>query len=350
MDGYAVRAEDLRGATREFPVRLKLIGDIPAGQAPKVQLTAGTCVRLFTGSPLPHGADAVIMQEDTRAEGHETVLCFDAVKPWENIRLRGEDVKRGSTVIAAGERIRSGSLALLAALGIGQVQVSRRPNVGLIATGSELRAPGQTIQPGQIYESTRAMLIEPLLRAGAVPQSYMLVPDDFGQTCRTLEQGFSECDAVITTGGVSVGEHDLVKKAFENLGGKLEFWRVAIKPGKPFVFGRWKEKLLFGLPGNPVSAFVTFLVLVRPALLHWQGAKEIHLPGYVGKLVEPLINRGDRRHFMRVKIDHDAKVRSAGVQASHALSSLARANGLVDVAPATSLEEGATVKVLRWEE
>src|SRR5204863_5718948 len=136
----------------------------------------------------------------------------------------------------------------------------------------------KAIEPGQIFESNRAMLMEPLRQAGAMPQSYMLVQDTLPQTCRALEQAFSECDAVITTGGVSVGEHDLVKKAFETMGGRLEFWRVAIKPGKPFVFGQWKEKFLFGLPGNPVSAFVTFLLLVRPALLHCQGATQINLP------------------------------------------------------------------------
>ena len=351
MDGYALRAEDTVSARREKPIRLRLIGEIPAGTTPNVRVEAGSCVRIFTGSAMPEGADAVIMQEDTAADGEtkDGMLCFDSVKPWENIRLRGEDLKKGAAVFTKSERLGAGTIALLAALGIGRIEVSRRPTVGLLATGNELLEPGEPIQPGKIYESNRAMLIEPLRRAGAIPQSYMLVRDDLAQTCRALEQAFSECDAVITTGGVSVGEHDLVKKAFERLGGRLEFWRVAIKPGKPFVFGQWKGKLLFGLPGNPVSAFVTFLTLVRPALLHWQGASDISSPRCTGVLKEPLVNRGDRRHFMRVRIDDKGDVHSAGVQASHALSSLAKANGLVDVAPESSFEAGATVTVLRWD-
>jgi molybdopterin molybdotransferase len=350
MDGFALRAEDVRQATRDTPVRLKIAGAVPAGFASKVRIEAGACVRLFTGSALPEGADAVIMQEDTTADPNDAsaVLCLDVVKPWENVRLRGEDLKKGAVVLVRGQRIYSGTVALLAAMGIAQIEVTRKPRVGLLATGTELLEPGQGIEPGKVYESNRTMLMEPLRQAGAVPRSYMLVPDDLGQTCRALEQGFSENDAVITTGGVSVGEYDLVKKAFEMLGGRLEFWRVAVKPGKPFVFGQWKDRLLFGLPGNPVSAFVTFLLLVRPALLHWQGASDLNLPSHRGELMEALHNPGDRRHFMRVRVDDTGRVFSAGAQASHSLSSLAKANGLVDVLPKSRVEAGAVVTVLRW--
>jgi molybdopterin molybdotransferase len=351
MDGFALRAQDVRQATRENPVRLRVVGEVPAGSAAKARIESGSCVRLFTGSALPEGVDAVIMQEDTATDPNDAnaIFCLDAVKPWENIRLRGEDLKKGAEVISHGQRINSGTVALLAALGVAAIEVSQKPRVGLLATGSELLEPGQGIEAGKIYESNRVMLIEPLRRAGAVPQSYMIVPDDLAQTCRALEQAFSECNAVITSGGVSVGEYDLVKKAFETLGGRLEFWRVAIKPGKPFVFGQWKEKLLFGLPGNPVSAFVTFLLLVRPALLHWQGANDLRLLTHRGQLMEPLHNPGDRRHFMRVCVNQSSEVYPAGMQASHALSSLANANGLVDVPPKSSVPTGAVVSVLRWE-
>jgi molybdopterin molybdotransferase len=229
-----------------------------------------------------------------------------------------------------------------------EVSVSRRPLVGLVATGSELMEAGEPLQPGQIYESNRAMLLEPLRQSGAVARSYPLVQDSLTETIHILEQALNECDAVVTTGGVSVGEHDLVKKAFESLGGKLEFWKVAIKPGKPFVFGRWREKVLFGLPGNPVSAFVTFLLLVRPALLHLQRATNLDLPAHPGRVVEPLVNRGDRRHFIRVVVDGKGDVRPAGAQASHLLSSLAAANGLVDVPPHGVSKAGDLVTVLRW--
>ena len=164
-----------------------------------------------------------------------------------------------------------------------------------------------------------------------------------------LKNAFSQCDLVVTSGGVSVGEFDFLKQAFNDLGGDLQFWKVAIKPGRPFVFGKWGEKLLFGLPGNPVSAAVTFLLLVRPALLRWQGAAETSLRVQPGLLAETLLNPDKRRHFVRVRIDSEGKVTSAGTQASHMLGSLARANGLLDVPPQTTLSVGTPVRVFRWE-
>jgi molybdopterin molybdotransferase len=175
-----------------------------------------------------------------------------------------------------------------------------------------------------------------------------IVPDSHDATVAALEQTFSECDIVVTCGGVSVGEMDFVKPAFEKLGGELQFWKVAIRPGKPFVFGRRREKFLFGLPGNPVSAFVTFLLLVRPALLRWQGANDVSMPSMHSILAEPLVNRGDRRHFMRVRLNGAGKVYSSGQQASHALGSLAAADGLVDVPPQTTFHPGDSIKVLHW--
>jgi molybdopterin biosynthesis enzyme len=212
MDGYAVRAADVASAKPASPACLRLAGKVAAGEVFAVEVAAGTCVRLFTGSPLPPGANAVV-----------------------------------------------------------------------------------------------------------------------------------------TSGGVSVGELDFLKRAFQQIGGELAFWKVAIKPGRPFVFGRLRGKLLFGLPGNPVSAFVTFLLLVRPALLRWQGATDVSLPAHPGVLVEPLANHGERRHFMRVKVDPTGKIHSTGIQASHVLSSLAAANGLVDVPAHTTLVAGSAVTVLRWD-
>jgi molybdopterin molybdotransferase len=351
MDGFAVRAEDLSGASREQPVSLKLMGEIPAGTAPSLRLGFGECVRVFTGSPLPFSADAVLMQEDTVVDENDPqkILCLDAVKPWENLRLCGEDVKSGATILQPGERLGTGSIALLAAMGFSQTSVARRPMVGLIATGNELLEPGEPFTAGKIYESNRAMLLNPLYESGAVPRIFSIVADSLDQTFRVLEKALTECDAVITTGGVSVGAYDFVKAAFERIGGKLDFWKVAIKPGKPFVFGTWRNKFLFGLPGNPVSALITFLLLVRPALLRWQGASQIDLPSHPGNLTEPLSNPADRRHFVRVQVDAKGEVHSAGFQASHSLSSLARANGLVDISPRQTLPAGASVEVLRWE-
>ena len=346
MDGYAVRAVDVSSASADKPVALRLVGQVGAGQVFKESVGVQTCVRLFTGTPLPTGADAVVMQEDTRVEG-DTVLVLDRARPWENVRLRGEDVKSGAVIATAGTRLSAGHLNLLAAIGTASVRVAKRPRVALLGTGSELRPPGKPLAPGQIYESNRVMLAAMLAECGAEARAYPLVPDTLTRTRNALQRAFAECDTVLTTGGASVGQLDFVKAAFAELGGSQECWKVAIKPGKPFIFGTLGGKFLFGLPGNPVSAFVTFLLLVRPALLRWQGAGEVALPSHPGTLAEALVNRGDRRHFVRVRVDAEGRVHSAGTQASHMLHSLAAANGLVDVPPATTLAAGAAVSVLR---
>lgn len=351
MDGYAVRAADVANADSATPISLRVIGRVAAGEAFPGEVSAGTCVRLFTGSPLPRGADAVVMQEDVvgPGSGAATIGVVESLKPWENVRFKAEDVKKGSILVEAGERLTAGRIGLLAATGVVETEVHRRPVVGLIATGNELREAGQPLGPGQIYESNRISLAALAAQAGALPIILPCVEDTLASTTIALERAFAECDVLITSGGVSVGEFDFVKQAFQNTGGELAFWKVAIKPGKPFVFGRRQGKLLFGLPGNPVSAFVTFLVLVRLALLRLQRANEVHLPRHPAVLSEALVNRGDRRHFVRAVVDAAGKVRASGVQASHILASLAHANGLVDVPPQTTLPAGETVTVLRWD-
>jgi molybdopterin molybdotransferase len=351
MDGYAVRAEDVKSANPESPVSLRLIGRVTAGGVFEGQVSAGTCVRLFTGAPMPKGADAVVMQEDTRSdsESQQTIQILDAAKPWENVRLQGEDAKKGSSAADRGDVLTIGRINLLAAVGCAQARVGRQPIVGILSTGSELREADEPLAPGQIYESNRTGLAALVRRTGGIPRIYPFVPDTIEDTRAALATAFDASDVIITSGGVSVGEMDFLKQAFEEIGGDLQFWKVAIRPGRPFVFGRRGTKFLFGLPGNPISALVTFLLLVRPALLRWQGAKEIDLPTHPGVLAEPMTNPGERRHFMRVKVDAAGKVWPAGLQASHALSSMAGANALVDVAPKTSLPAGAQVQLLRWE-
>jgi len=350
MDGYAVRSRDLQAAGPGTPVTLSLGGQVSAGETGTGHVVPGTCVRVFTGSILPPGTDAVVMQEDVRRVPDQPgqIQFSDRVKPGENVRFRGEDVRQGSRLLAAGEGLTAGGIGLLAALGLAEVTVHRQPLMGLLATGSELVKAGQPLAPGQIYESNLASLGALLPGAGAVARDYPLVPDDLSLTQAALARAFDQCDVVVTTGGASVGEWDLVKSAFQALGGTVEFWKVAVRPGKPFIFGGWREKFLFGLPGNPVSALVTFLLLVRPALLRLQGARVVELPRHPGTLLEPLANRGDRRHFVRVIVDERGQVRSAGQQASHALSPLAKANGLVDVPPQATFAAGTVVPVLRW--
>lgn len=352
MDGYAVRSEDVAAAGAGQPVKLALSGRIAAGQTAGRALEPGQCLRIFTGSPLPVGADAVVMQEDVRLPDHSGgnyVEVVEPVRPWENVRFRGEDVRTGSRLIEAGERIGLGQLTLLAATGKSSVSVGSQPLVGLMATGSELREPGTRLEPGQIYESNRLGLAHLTRAAGGVPRPFNLVRDDPEETRRALEKALEEVDYLVTSGGASVGEFDLVKEAFAALDGTVTFWKVAIKPGKPFVFGRLANKLFFGLPGNPVSSLVTFLLLVRPALLRFQGARDVALSASQGVLGAGVENPGDRRHFMRVKLNADGMVWPCARQGSHMMSSLAGANGLIDVPPGMRLATGCPVSVFRWD-
>ena len=227
MDGYAVRSVDAITGSR-----LRIIGEVPAGTVFEKEISEGECVRIFTGSPIPAGANAVVMQEDTHAD-KETIEITDGVKPFEHVRLRGEDIKQGEVIGHAGEMVTSGRLALLGACGTVEVSVYQRPVIGLIATGDELKEPGAKLGPGEIFESNRLALARLVEQTGAVPRIFPLVADMLASTIEGLKVAFSECDAVVTSGGVSVGEHDYVKEALERLGGSLDFWKVRIKPGNP---------------------------------------------------------------------------------------------------------------------
>lgn len=348
MDGYAVRCEDLTRASLDTPVALQIIGRIPAGKSSAgLTLSSRTCCRVFTGSMLPAGADAVLMQEDSRPGPQETVACLDSTRRFEHIRLKGEDVQKGSILCNPGQKLNAAKLALFAAAGINSVRCGRRPLVGFLATGDELVERGSLL-PGQIYESNRVTLAALARSTGAQARIYPIVTDSLESTRDSLRLAFDECDYVVTSGGVSVGELDYVKPAFESCGGELDFWRVSIKPGKPFVYGTLSNKLLFGLPGNPVSAFVTFLLLVRPALLRAQGATEVGLRSITGRAAERFTNPGDRRHFLRVKMTKQ-EISSAGRQASHMLSSLSEAEGLLDLPPNSIIEPGCTVSMSVWD-
>ena len=349
MDGYALRSSEVTRASKEAPTRLKIIGRVAAGERWTGKIAENTCVRLFTGSPLPEGADAVVMQEDTNPVADEFVEVLDSVRPWENIRMQGEDVKKDSLLMDCGERLSAATLMLLAATGCASINVWKRPTVGLLATGSELVEAPMSLSAGQIFESNRIGLASVVKSVGGIPKVFAIAADTLSQTKKALNSALAECDILVTSGGVSVGEFDFVKIAFQSIGGNLDFWKVAIRPGKPFVFGQWKEKFLFGLPGNPVSAMVTCLVLVRPAVLRFQGASEAAIPDRWGILAEALSNCGERRHFMRVKVNDEGKVFSAGIQASHSLSSLAEADGVVDVPAQTTLQPGMLVRLLTWD-
>ena len=350
VDGYAVRAEDLASATVQSPVTLSLAGYSPAGGAYLGTLQPGECVRIFTGSVMPRGADAVVMQEDVETEPSQprSVIFREKVRPFDNVRFLGEDVQQHTVLVGPGEKLTAGRVGLLAAAGMEKVACRLRPTVALIATGSELREAGHELEPGAIYESNRLSLSILVKQTGAIPKTPPLVTDDLDATKFSLERAFQYCDAVVTTGGVSVGDLDWVRRAFTEIGGELDFFGVELRPGKPFAFGRLGKKLFFALPGNPVSAMVTFFLLVRPALLRMQGVLDVLPPYRLGRLAEPLDNDGGRRHFMRVTLDTAGDVRSAGKQASHILRATALSDGLVEVPPNTTLPAGSMVNVLLW--
>ncbi|HTH49802.1 MAG TPA: gephyrin-like molybdotransferase Glp [Candidatus Limnocylindria bacterium] len=346
MDGYAVRATD----TAVTPASLALVGRTAAGEASAIALAAGECVRVFTGAPLPAGADAVVMQEDTQTDPAvpgRIVVC-EGVKPWENVRFRGEDIARDAVLISPGTRLGPQHLALLGSVGLAEVAVHRVPRVALLANGSELRPPGTELAEGQIFESNTAMLAALVRRFGGKPVFSRCVPDEEPLLMEAFREAFAAADLVITVGGASVGDHDRVKPVFTALGGQLDLWRVALKPGKPFCFGRLEGKCLLGLPGNPVSAFVTAVLLVQSALRKLQGTSDGEPPATLGILAAACSNPDRRRHFVRVVTDAEGKVKPAGPQASHRLGSLAAADGLVDVPPESTLAAGTVVRVLRW--
>ena len=230
-----------------------------------------------------------------------------------------------------------------------QCEVFHRPRVGILATGSELCEPGATLTEGGIYESNRLLLKYLVLRAGGEPVIYPIVEDTLAATCEALSHAVKECDALVTSGGVSVGDYDFIKPAFESLGGKIDFWRIRVKPGKPLVFAEIQSVPVFGLPGNPVSATVTFTLLVHPAMAQMSGVAKFHHTHIQGTLAEAFSNPGNRRLYLRVQLDENGNIRKSGSnQASHALGSLAASDGLVCVSEESTLDKGASVPVLLW--
>ena len=342
MDGYAVVASSCSAGSR-----LVVVDEQPAGIDRGLCVEPGQAIRIFTGAPMPQGADAVVMQEDTTREGSEIVL-HDSVQPGEFVRRRGADIAEGQKILSAGERIRPETVALLAAEGIGSVEVAGEVRAAIISTGDELAPPGAVLQPGQIYESNSSLLRALLERCGAIVVSVEHCTDRAESIEAALRAGAAS-DVMIISGGVSVGARDLVKGALAAVGAELELWRVAVKPGKPFLFGRARDCAVFGLPGNPVSAFVTFLLFVRPALLKLMGAQAgaLDLPSVPARLAVEIHNDGDRVHYIRGLVEAGTFT-PIGRQESHALFGLSRSNAMLMTQPGERFCAGADVSVLTW--
>jgi molybdopterin molybdotransferase len=337
MDGYAVIASDCTVGGK-----LRVVGEQPAGLDRQLQVSKGEAVRIFTGATLPSGADAVVMQEDVTRDGDEIVLNTK-VEPSEFVRRRGCDLGKGQKIVSAGERIRPVTAALLASQGFAEVSVGGKARVGIISTGNELAHPGEKLQAGQIFESNSVLLRGLVERSGGNVTSTAHTHDDLDSLGKTFQVS-TENDILIVTGGVSVGEHDLVQQSLRSLGAKIDIWRVAIKPGKPFMFGHLGYCAVFGLPGNPVSAFVTFLRFVRPAIWKLTGAMNFTPPQFEAKLLVDLTNNGDRAHYVRGKFQNGTFT-PVGRQESHALFGLSQSNALLRIDAGESIAAGSKVEV-----
>lgn len=358
MDGFAVRAADIARASRDRPVSLRVLGEVAAGKAPVGRVTEGTAIRIMTGAMVPDGADAVVPVEDTDAPVGasaipERVAVSASVRPGDCIRGAGTDVTVGTPLLEAGRACDASAVALLAATGNAEVSVHRRPRVAVISTGDELIPPGEPLGPGQIHDANSFTLAAQAAEAGAEVRRLGIARDTLEDLLGLLREAVAWADVVVLSGGVSVGAHDHVKAAFGTMG-DLALWRVAIRPGRPFAFGRaevdGRPVRLFGLPGNPVSVFVTFELFVRPVLRVLAGHRQaFDRPARPVRLAEPMSGAPGRLNLTRVILTPDPErpdglvAATSGGQDSYMLSSLARANGMVFVPADTDLPAGAEV-------
>ena len=346
MDGYAVLVSDVAAAGPDSPVSLPVPEDIPAGRTDRLTLSPGTAHRIMTGAPVPAGAEAVVPVEATDA-GVSVVEIRSAARSGQHIRGAGEDVTAGTTVLRAGTPISPAALGLLAALGVERVRVIPRPRELVISTGSELVAPGVPLQPGQIYESNAVMLAAAVRDAGAEVAGVATCGDDVGQFRALLDDYAGRADVVLTSGGVSAGAYEVVKDAFES-GGDVEFVKVAMQPGMPQGAGTLADgRAIIPLPGNPVSAMVSFEVIIRPALRTAMGRPQPRRPRRTAVLTEALTSPDGKRQFRRGVYDPAAAtVTGYGPPASHHLRWLASANCLLDIgADVTGIAAGEHITV-----
>ena len=357
MDGYAVRSAEVAQAGTALPVSQR----IPAGQV-GTALQVGTVARIFTGAPLPPGADAIVMQEDCTVLDDGRVR-FDAVpQPGQFVRRAGQDIALGSTALQAGLRLTPAALGLAASLGLAQLPVARRPRVALFSTGDELALPGsiapQDLPPGHIFNSNRYVLASLLQRWGCEVVDGGILPDDRAATHAALARAAQDCDLLVTSAGVSVGEEDHVRPVVEQLGA-LSLWKIAMKPGKPFAFGHLRRSggdpaagraHFIGLPGNPVSSLITALVLLRPFVLALQGASVVQPPAHWLTADFEITQRDSRREFLRARRNAAGRLELFANQNSGVLTSTVWAEGLVDNSAQTLIARGDSVRFLPFSE
>ena len=348
MDGFAVRCADIARASAAAPAELRVIGDVKAGDLPTVSVAPGTAVRIMTGAPLPDGADTVVMVEKTGTDGDSVVISSPEEKG-QNVRMAVEHVKKGEVVFREGQTIEPAGMGMLASIGRRRVRVRRRPRVAILATGNELIEPDGNIAAGKVRNTNTYSLFGQVLLCRAEPVSMGIARDDREETERKVLEGL-EHDILLTSGGVSVGDYDMVREVLTEMGLKLVFWKVRIKPGMPLLFGTIGGTLVFGLPGNPVSSMVTFELFVRPAILKMMGKRELFRPVVKAVLEEDLDLKTGRDHFLRgivARTDCGYSARTTGRQGSGILKSMVLANALLMVGPDVErLERGSVVRAM----
>ena len=350
MDGYAVRAADVSGASDEHPVRLRVAGEVRAGSPGELDVASGVAVRIMTGAPLPPGADAVVPVEVT-SERDGTVSIAQAVDPGRHVRPAGQDVSDGDLLARAGTELTAGELAMLASAGLSPVPVRKGPRVAVLVSGDELVAPEASPGPGQIRDSNSVALRALAAEAGADVVVFPPVADDRDEVRDALARAAALCDLVVTSGGVSVGGYDFIKEVVEDLG-RIDLWRVAMQPGKPVVLGSVADTPFLGLPGNPVSVHIGFEQFARPAIRKMRGCRTLLRPTITAELSETLEKPPGRLHFVRVRLSEwegSWRATPTGPQGSHIQSSLVECHGVARFErELTVLEKGSAVEVEVW--
>jgi len=349
MDGYAVLATDTSGASRSSPVRLRIIGELAAGYVAETGVTPGTAICIMTGAPIPSGADAVVRVEDTEAEGG-WVKIFAEAPAGQYVRPAGEDVRRGELVLRRGTIVRPQEVGMLATLGHKEVRVTRRPRVAILATGDEVVEIDAPLAPGKIRNANSYSNAAQVVKYGGTPVLLGIAHDRVEELTGKIRDGLARgVDLFLTSGGVSVGDFDLVKGVLATEG-KMDFWRVRMKPGKPLAFGRIGGVPVLGLPGNPVSVMVSFEMFVRPAMLKMQGVVDWQRPTVEATLMDEIPHKDERRHYVRVRLEAHAgayRAHLTGGQGSGILSSMVKANAFAIIPEEwTHAPAGARVKTI----
>ncbi len=351
MDGFAVISSDTIGASKDAPMTLEVIGDIRAGDMPKKLLRHAQAIRIMTGAQSPKGADSVLMVEHVdkiQDRPKELIRVYREVSPGENIRKRAEDIRKGELIISRGTRLNPAHVGILASLGIQKIKVARRPRIAILATGDELVDLDERMGKGKVRNSNTYVLYSQIVKSGCIPENLGIVKDSSRRIEKKIRQGVG-CDMILTSGGVSVGEYDLVRGVLKRMGADIKFWQVAIRPGKPLVFGKIGRTLVFGLPGNPVSGIVNFEMFVRPAILKMLGQKKDDRKEVYALSEEGLDKKKGLRYFLRARThykDGAYRTRLSGHQGSAMLKPMSLANSFIILEEGRgAVKKGIKVKV-----